>query len=59
MNSGSAIRYRSGYLILVVTIFAFVLSRRVFVGWRSGVVTGRPRRRRIRLVWRGPAQASG
>jgi hypothetical protein len=59
MNSGSAIRYRSGYYLLVVTIFAFVLSRRVFVGWRGGVVTGRPRRKRIRLVWRPPAEEPG
>jgi hypothetical protein len=59
MNPGSAVRYRSGYFILVVAIFAFVLSRRVFVGWRNGVVTGQPRRRRIRLVWRGPAREPG
>lgn len=54
MNPGSAVRYRAGYLPLVVTIFVFVLSRRVFVDWRAGVVTGTPRRKRIRFVWRDP-----
>ena len=58
MNPGSAIRYRAGYLLLVVTVFAFVLSRRVFVNWRAGVVTGKPRRRRIRVVWRDPPGAA-
>jgi hypothetical protein len=57
MNPGSAIRYRAGYLVLIVTIFVFVLSRRIFVGWRAGVVTGRPRRKRLRLIWRAPTQA--
>lgn len=55
MNPGSAIRYRGGYLLLVVTIFVFVLSRRVFVDWQAGRVTGRPRRRRIRILWRPTA----
>lgn len=58
MNPGSAVRYRAGYLVLVVTIFVFVLSRRVFVNWRAGVVTGTPRRRRIRIVWRDPPGAA-
>jgi len=52
MNPGSAVRYRSGYLVLVITVFAFVLSRRVFVRWRMGAVTGRPRRKKIKLIWR-------
>lgn len=55
MNPGSAVRYRAGYFLLVATIFAFVLSRRIFVDWRAGAVTGTPRRKRIRLAWRAPA----
>lgn len=55
MNPGSAIRYRAGYYLLVVAVFVFIFSRKIFVNWRVGVVTGRPRRRRIRLVWGPPA----
>jgi hypothetical protein len=58
MNPGSAIRYRAGYLLLVVAVFVFVLSRRVFVEWRAGVVTGKPRRKRIRFIWRDPPGAA-
>lgn len=36
MNSGSAIRYRSGYLMLVFLAFAVLLSRELFVSWSSG-----------------------
>jgi hypothetical protein len=55
MNPGSAVRYRSGYLLLVITVFVFVLSRRAFVSWQAGYVTGLPRRRRLRILWRRSA----
>lgn len=58
MNPGSAVRYRSGYYMLVVAVFVFILSRRIFADWRAGVVTGRPRRRRIRLIWGRPVEES-
>jgi hypothetical protein len=41
MNPGSAVRYRAGYLLLVVLLFTVVLSRDVFVRWRDGWQTRR------------------
>ena len=36
MNPGSAIRYRTGYEMLVFVAIIFLLSRETFVGWRGG-----------------------
>ncbi len=36
MNPGSAIRYRTGYLVLVVFIFTFLTSREVYASWLAG-----------------------
>ena len=36
MNPGSAIRYRTGYLLFVVVIFTFLTSREVYASWRAG-----------------------
>ena len=41
MNPGSAIRYRTGYLMLIFLAFAFLLSRELYVSWAAGT----PRRR--------------
>lgn len=38
MNAGSAIRYRTGYEILVFTCFVIVLSRQSYVTWLSRTV---------------------
>ncbi len=35
MNSGSAIRYRTGHLLLVVFIFTITLSRSYYLAWRK------------------------
>jgi len=37
MNPGSAIRYRSGYFLLVVMVVVLFTSRRVFIQWRYNV----------------------
>jgi hypothetical protein len=47
LNPGSAIRYRTGYEILVFVVMAFLMSPNLFVTWRAGVtrgVGGAPRR---------------
>jgi hypothetical protein len=36
MNAGSAVRYRTGHLLLVFLIFAIIFSRDRYVLWRSG-----------------------
>lgn len=36
MNPGSAIRYRTGYILFVVLIFALLLSRDVYSRWHKG-----------------------
>jgi hypothetical protein len=41
MNPGSAIRYRTGHLLLVFVIFAVIFSRDNFIEWRRS--TGRAR----------------
>jgi hypothetical protein len=33
MNPGPAVRYRSGWIIFVLFVFVFVLSRQVFLKW--------------------------
>lgn len=40
MNPGSAIRYRTGYLVYVVIIFAILTSREVYGSWRAGAAAG-------------------
>ncbi len=35
MNPGSAVRYRSGYLIFLFTVVAILSSRALYVGWKS------------------------
>ena len=66
MNPGSAIRYRTGYFILLLTILIVVSSRATYIYWRSrktptSAVRGRryflPRWTvlpRLRLQWRSP-----
>jgi len=36
MNPGSAIRYRTGYIIIIFLLFSFLLSRDLFAQWTSG-----------------------
>ena len=36
MNAGSAVRYRTGHILLVFFIFAIMFSRDYFVRWREG-----------------------
>lgn len=48
MNPGSAVRYRTGYLVFMVVIFAFFTSREVYASWRAGGVAGE-RRPTLRL----------
>ncbi|MDA1101390.1 MAG: hypothetical protein O2967_20690 [Proteobacteria bacterium] len=36
LNAGSAVRYRTGHMLLVFFIFAIMFSRDYFVLWRSG-----------------------
>jgi hypothetical protein len=36
LNAGSAVRYRTGHLLLVFLIFAIIFSRDRYVLWRSG-----------------------
>ena len=69
MNPGAAIRYRTGYLIVVLTIFVFLASREVFVAWRRGAPTGPSQGRtpwlrlpsrlapRVRVTWGHGRQA--
>jgi hypothetical protein len=40
MNPGSAIRYRTGYEILVFVVMVFLLSPNLFVTWRAGITRG-------------------
>lgn len=35
MNSGSAIRYRTGYLMLIFVVVAFLMSRETFIRWSA------------------------
>lgn len=35
MNPGSAIRYRSGYIIFLFLVFALLMSREVYISWSS------------------------
>jgi hypothetical protein len=35
MNSGTAIRYRTGYLMLIFVVVAFLLSRETFIRWSA------------------------
>ena len=46
MNPGSAIRYRTGYVIIIFLMFSFLLSRDLFAGWTSGRSVAKPGRRR-------------
>ena len=39
MNPGSAIRYRTGYILFVVLIFTLLLSRDVYLRWQKGLQT--------------------
>lgn len=41
MNPGSAIRYRSGYLILLCLVVVLMSSTEVFVRWKNGARRGR------------------
>ncbi len=36
MNPGTAIRYRTGWIIPVIVVIAFLLSRELYVSWRGG-----------------------
>lgn len=36
MNAGTAIRYRTGYLILIFVVAALLLSRETFIRWSAG-----------------------
>ena len=42
MNAGSAIRYRSGWILIVMVVFATFLSREVYTHWKSGRSLRRP-----------------
>jgi len=45
MNPGSAIRYRTGYEIIVFTLILVVLSRPTYVSWQESIGWARLRRR--------------
>ncbi len=34
-NPGTAIRYRTGYIMIIFIAFVFLLSRQMYVGWRA------------------------
>jgi hypothetical protein len=40
MNPGSAIRYRSGYIVFIFFIFSLLMSRRIFENWRKDIQVG-------------------
>jgi len=48
MNPGSAIRYRTGYIVIIFLLFSFLLSRDLFTQWSSGrTVSKLPHRRSL------------
>lgn len=50
MNPGSAIRYRTGYFIILLTALVILSSRRMYLQWRSGApMEVAARRRRFRF----------
>lgn len=40
MNPGTAVRYRTGYEILIFVIMVFLMSQDLFITWRAGIIRG-------------------
>lgn len=45
MNAGSAIRYRTGYIVVLFVLVAAILPRDTYFAWRRGRQSSRPPRR--------------
>ena len=45
MNAGSAIRYRTGYIVILFVLVAAILPRDTYFAWRRGRQNSRPPRR--------------
>jgi hypothetical protein len=41
MNPGSAIRYRTGWMLVVIVVLSILMSRDLFLSWRDGARVAR------------------
>jgi len=52
MNPGSAIRYRTGYYVIIVMAFVILLSREAHINWRLGRKSSTETRKKAPSRWR-------